>query len=207
MIRPTLKRSIICFAALAIPATAQDFSEGSEAREWGLYAEQKALFTATVTDPLCVLAGDCADNCGAGNRQVVLVREADDVMIFPLKNAQSAFNGAVADLAPFCGQTVDVDGLLIEDPEIGAMSVYMVQRIRPEGGDWQRANTWTDDWAWFDDECYIEAPRGEVGGNQNRLMPLNFFSGETAPRKPLPLKTSSALILSALAGAALAELW
>ena len=67
--------------------------------------------------------------------------------------------------------------------------------------------TWTDDWAWFDDECYIEAPRGEAGGNQNRLMPLNFFSGETAPRKPLPLKTSSALILSALAGAALAELW
>ncbi len=147
MIRSTLKRSIICFAVLAIPATAQDFSEGSEAREWGLYAEQKALFTATVTDPLCVLAGDCADNCGAGNRQVVLVREADDVMIFPLKNAQSAFNGAVADLAPFCGQTVDVDGLLIDDPEIGAMSVYMVQRIRPEGGDWQRANTWTDDWA------------------------------------------------------------
>ena len=67
--------------------------------------------------------------------------------------------------------------------------------------------TWTDDWAWFDDECYIEAPRGEAGGNQNRLMPLNFFSGETAPRKPLPLKTSSALILSALAGAALADLW
>lgn len=147
MIHPPLKRSIICFAALAMPATAQDFSEGSEAREWGLYAEQKALFTATVTDPLCVLTGDCADNCGAGNRQVVLVREADDVMIFPLKNAQSAFNGAVADLAPFCGQTVDVDGLLIDDPEIGAMSVYMVQRIRPEGGEWQRANTWTDDWA------------------------------------------------------------
>ena len=67
--------------------------------------------------------------------------------------------------------------------------------------------TWTDDWAWFDDECYIEAPRGEAGGNQNRLMPLNFFSGETAPRKPLPFKTSSALILSALAGAALADLW
>ncbi|SDZ01599.1 hypothetical protein SAMN05444004_10546 [Jannaschia faecimaris] len=134
-------------ALAAAPALAQDFSEGSEAREWGLYAEQKARFTAVVSDPLCELAGDCTDDCGGGRRQVVLIRTADNAMVFPLKNAQSAFNGAVADVAPFCGQTVEVDGLLIEDPEIGATNVYLVQRIRPEGGAWQAANIWTDDWA------------------------------------------------------------
>lgn len=146
-----IRLAAVAAAALAcvssVPAMAQDFSEGSEAREWGLYAEQKALFTAVVSDPLCELAGDCADDCGGGARQLVLVRQADDAMVFPLKNAQSAFNGAVADLAPFCGQTVDVDGLLIDDPEIGATNVYLVQRIRPEGGEWQKANIWTDDWA------------------------------------------------------------
>lgn len=128
-------------------AVAQDFAEGSEARNWGLFAEQKARFTAVVSDPLCVFTGDCAPDCGGGSRQVVLIRQADDAMVFPLKNAQSAFNGAVADIAPFCGQTVEVDGLLIEDPEIGATNVYLVQRIRPEGGDWQPANIWTHDWA------------------------------------------------------------
>lgn len=140
-------RLAVALSLLAVPAMAQDFSEGSEAREWGLYAEQKARFTAIVSDPLCELAGDCAADCGGGARQVVLVREADDAMVFPLKNAQSAFNGAVADLQPFCAQSVEVDGLLIDDPEIGATNVYLVQRIRPEGGEWQPANTWTDDWA------------------------------------------------------------
>ncbi len=140
-------RSALLAALVAAPAAAQQFSETSEARSWGLFAEQPARFTAVVSDPLCELTGDCAADCGAGARQLVLIREADDAMVFPLKNAQSAFNGAVADLAPFCGQTVEVDGLLLDDPEIGATNVYLVQRIRPEGGEWQAANTWTDDWA------------------------------------------------------------
>lgn len=140
-------RILIALLLTTTAAMAQDFSEGSEAREWGLYAEAPARFAATVADPLCELTGDCTEACGEGTRQLVLIREADDAMIFPLKNAQSAFNGAVADLAPFCGQAVEVDGLLIDDPEIGATNVYLVQRIRPEGGEWQAANTWTDDWA------------------------------------------------------------
>lgn len=142
-----IRLASILALALATPVAAQDFSEGSEARSWNLFGEQKALFTAKVSDPLCELTGDCADDCGGGDRQLVLVREADDVMVFPLKNGQPAFNGAAADLALFCNQTVDVDGLMIVDEEIGAQNVYLVQRIRPEGGDWQRANVWTKDWA------------------------------------------------------------
>ena len=141
-------RALSILALAASPALAQDFSQGSEAREWGLFGEQKARFAATVTDPLCALAGECAEECGGGDRQLALVREADDVMVLVLKNAQSAFNGAVADLLPFCGQAVEVDGLLIDDPEIGARNVYLVQRIRARGAaEWTRANRWTEAWA------------------------------------------------------------
>ena len=141
-------RSVVAAALLAAPAAAQqDFSEGSEARSWNLFAEAPARFAATVSDPLCELAGDCADDCGGGTRQLVLVREADGVMVFPLKNGQPAFTGAVAELVPFCRQAVEVDGLMLDDPEIGAQNVYLVQRIRPEGGEWIRANRWTRQWA------------------------------------------------------------
>ncbi|MGB3406746.1 MAG: hypothetical protein WBA67_04570 [Jannaschia sp.] len=142
MIRPTL-----AMALLAAPAFAQDFSEGSEAKTWNLYAEVPARFTATVSDPLCELAGQCTPDCGGGRQQLVLVREADGVMVFPLKNNQPAFTGAAAELAPFCGQSVEVDGLMIDDAEIGAVNIYLVQRIQPDGGDWITANQWTKDWA------------------------------------------------------------
>ena len=139
-------RAALIAALAAAPAAAQDFSEGSEAAEWGLYGEQKARFTATVADPLCELAGDCADDCGGGARQLVLVREADDAMILVMKNVQTQFNGGVEDVLPFCGQTVEVDGLMLEDAELGSTNLFQVQRIRAEGGEWQKANTWTDAW-------------------------------------------------------------
>ena len=36
--------------------------------------------------------------------------------------------------------------------------------------------TWADDWAWFDEECFMEAPRAmEKAGPHSHLMPLNIF--------------------------------
>lgn len=141
-------RLALTLSLAALPALAQDFSAESEAKSWGLYAEVPARFTATVSDPLCELTGDCADQCGAGDRQLVLMREADDAMIFPLKNNQPAFTGAAAELAPFCGQQVEVDGLMIDDAEIGATNVYLIQKIRAVGdAEWTKADRWTKDWA------------------------------------------------------------
>lgn len=71
---------------LAAPAAAQDFSAGSEAQSWNLYAESPARFQAVVVDPLCTLAGDCPADCGGGARQLALLRSADKVMVLPLKN-------------------------------------------------------------------------------------------------------------------------
>ncbi len=152
-------RLLLAAVLVAAPVAAQDFSADSEAKSWNLYAEVPARFTAIVSDPLCELAGDCADQCEAGARQLVLIREADDAMIFPLKNDQPAFTGAAAELAPFCGQQVEVDGLMIDDAEIGAVNVYLVQKIRAVGDEeWTVANRWTKDWEQANPEAAGEGP-------------------------------------------------
>jgi len=142
-----MKQLIAVLALVASPLAAQDFSEGSEARSWNLYAEVPAKFDAEVVDVLCTLTGDCPDNCGAGKRQLGLIRATDGVLVLPMKNSQPAFTGAAVELAPFCGQVVTVDGLLLEDPELGANNVYLLQTIKAAGADKIKANKWTKNWA------------------------------------------------------------
>lgn len=143
-----MKRLIAAVCLMASPVMAQDFSEGSEARSWNLYGEQPARFEAQVVDILCLLSGDCAENCGDGRRQLGLLRTTDEALIFPNKNSQPAFSGASQELLPFCGQKVEVDGLMIVDPDLGAQNIYLVQLIRRVGdAEWTKANRWTKDWA------------------------------------------------------------
>jgi hypothetical protein len=132
-------------------ATAQEagpFSDGSQAESWGLLGEEPARFTATVVDILCELTGDCPANCGEGTRHLGLLREADGQLVLAAKNAQAAFNGAVSDLLPHCGQRIEVDGLLVGDKEITPLGakIFQVQLIRGPGGDWQKATLWTKQW-------------------------------------------------------------
>lgn len=145
-----MKRILAALALplLAVPAMAQDFSEGSNARAWNLYAEVPAKFEAEVVDILCTVAGDCDTKCADG-RQMGLLRSADGVLVYPNKNSQPAFTGAAVELAPFCGKVVEVDGLLIEDEDIpGATNIYLVQTIKEAGAqDPIKANQWTKVWA------------------------------------------------------------
>ena len=71
-----------------------------------------------MTDAVCALTGDCPADCGAGLRQMVLIREADGVMVLAMKNTQPIFTGATVDMALWCGQTVTVDGLMVGEDEI-----------------------------------------------------------------------------------------
>ena len=139
-------------ALIAGPALAQDFSKGSEAKEWGLQGEQKARFTATVSDLVCSVTGDCPEDCGAGARQMVLIRDTDGMVVLALKNGQSVFSGATFDLAAFCQQSVEVDGVTIGDPEVtpsaNGATLYMVQRIRVQGDEeWTDAKGFTKAWS------------------------------------------------------------
>lgn len=170
-----MKRLATALALIASPLAAQDFSEGSEAKTWNLYAEQPARFEAKVVDILCELTGDCAENCGDGRRQLGLLRSADNALVFPNKNSQPAFTGAVVELLPFCGKQVEVDGLLIEDPDVGAANIYLVQKIREVGTEeWTKANRWTKEWAeahpeaegkgpWFRRDPRVKAEIAEHG--------------------------------------------
>lgn len=145
-----MKKMILSLATMALPlgAAAEDFSANSEAKSWNLFAEQPARFEAKVVDILCELSGDCPDNCGEGKRQLGLLRAADGVLVYPNKNSQAAFTGAALELAPYCHADVEVDGLMIEDPDLGAKNVYLIQKIRNVGdADWVKANTWTKKWA------------------------------------------------------------
>ena len=144
-------RSLIAALALAVPSLAaaqdHDFSATSEARSWNLAFEVPARFEATVVDLLCEVAGDCANQCADG-RQLGLLRSLDGELVYPNKNGQPNFAGASLELRPYCGQMVEVDGLMIEDEYVGAHNVYLVQRILPEGAsEWVRANSFSTVWA------------------------------------------------------------
>jgi len=138
--------ALLCATAFT-PALAQDFSANSTAKSWDLYAEKPARFEARVVDVLCELTGDCPADCGAGFRQMGLLRTADYVLVMTLKNSQAAFSGAAVDLAPYCNQTVEVDGLMIEDPDLNARNIYQVQKVRVGPGGWVKANRFTKVWA------------------------------------------------------------
>ncbi len=140
-------RATFALLLLATPLAAQDFSEKSEARSWNLYAEQKAYFDAKVVDVMCEIAGDCPANCGDGDRQLGLLRAADETLVMVLKNSQPAFTGAAVDLLPYCNQDVTVDGLMINDEDFPINNIYLVQRIKTADADWARANQFTKVWA------------------------------------------------------------
>ena len=170
-----MKRFATFLCLLATPTLAQDFSEGSEARSWNLYAETPAFFEAKVVDITCEVTGDCAANCGDGSRQLGLVRVADDVLVYPNKNAQTGFQGAGIDLLPYCENVVEVDGLLLEDEDVGFKNIYQIQKIRAKGdAEWVKANSWTKAWdvkypeaagkgPWFRRDPRVKAHIAETG--------------------------------------------
>lgn len=139
--------SLIAAVHPALAVAEGSFSEGSKAKEFGLQDEEKAVFSGKVVDVLCELTGDCADNCGNGDRNLGVVRDSDNKLIMVLKNGQFAFNGPVPDLLPYCNKAVDVDGLLIGDEEYYGAKFYMVQWIRESGeAEFRKANQWTPSW-------------------------------------------------------------
>jgi len=66
--------------------------------------------------------------------------------------------------------------------------------------------TWADDWAWFDEECFLEAPRADTEPASHRhLFPLNLFTIDANRQKSkLPLALTMAAA-SAAVGVALAD--
>jgi hypothetical protein len=147
--RPTVKLllAVMACTAACASASAEDFSAGSQAASWNLVGEEKARFSGKVVDILCELTGDCAEKCGAGTRQLGILRSKDKALVPVLKNGQPLFNGAIPDLLPYCGANVEVDGLLIGDETAKGAKFYQIQLIRREGEEgWQKTELWSKQW-------------------------------------------------------------
>ena len=129
-------------AAVALASVLAVSGPAWAANSWGLPGEVEARFDATVTDVLCVLKGDCPEDCGAGKRLLGLLRE-DGTLVLPLKNA-GPFTGATVDLIPFCNRKVTVDGLFTTNYGV---TTFAVQFVRPEGDKWRGANGFVRAWA------------------------------------------------------------
>ncbi len=165
-----MTRIIIAFLATLLlgagPALAAD--------EWGIEGEKKDRFEAKVVDILCELTGDCPEACGAGSRQLGLLKD-DGTLVLAIKN-NFPFTGATRDLQAFCGQRVLADGLSIENR--GAR-FFTVQFVKPlPDGKWRRANRWINEWAkqngvesdgkkaqkWFRNDPTVAAIQKREGG-------------------------------------------
>jgi hypothetical protein len=89
--------------------------------------EKITEISGRVVDLLCELTKSCAPDCGGGKRQMGLVL-ADGRLVAVIKGPAD-FGGALADIAPLCGKTVTLDGILFENPK---MALYQVQSVGGE---------------------------------------------------------------------------
>ncbi len=135
----------VCFAFTASP-------QAQAAEAWGIEGEKLVEFSARVVDIACTLKNDCPPDCGGGKRLLGLMTE--DGKLRAAVKASVDFGGAVRDLLPYCGKTIQVDGLLIENP---AITMVMVQRMRENASqerrktltfqaDWDARNGKSDEW-------------------------------------------------------------
>ncbi|WP_342359733.1 hypothetical protein [Terrarubrum flagellatum] len=121
--------------ALGAPARAGDLQ--------GLDNEQSLALKGTVVDLVCGLTGKCAPGCGGGKRQLGL--RADDGKLYATIKSVTDFAGSTADLLPWCGKSVELDGLLIENPR---MRVYLVQSIRAGASEpWKPTIAFQEQWS------------------------------------------------------------
>jgi hypothetical protein len=164
-----MKTISLLFVAAALLSTP---GPASAAEEWGIDGEKKVRFEARVVDILCELTGNCPADCGAGKRQLGLLKD-DGTLIFAVKNVD-IFAGAANDLIGYCGKRIVADGLLIGNPK---MKMFALQYSKPvPDGKWRRANQFGKDWSkanggkaagqWFKNDATIKriiAARGVYG--------------------------------------------
>ena len=139
--RQSLGRNMFCAMILAGVTLTPGALRAAES--WGLPGEETVRFEAKVVDLLCELTGDCPADCGAGTRQLGLLKD-DGTLVLPLKN-QVIFAGVAAELIGFCAQRVVADGLMVTNR---GHSIFALQFVKAAaGGKWQRANRFLPKWA------------------------------------------------------------
>jgi hypothetical protein len=144
MFRIATIAALACFTPLAASLAADSV---------GGKNEKPLELSGKVVDLLCEVTKRCTPDCGGGKRQLGIL-QTDGKLVPVVKNAD-LFGGAQADLAPLCGKTVTLDGLLFENAK---MPIYMVQGIKADATakeftpaeafikDWTAKNGAQDEW-------------------------------------------------------------
>lgn len=138
--RAFLNTPLFVAALLAALATT---GAAHAAGSWGLPNEEAARFEAKVVDLLCELTGDCPADCGAGKRQLGLLKD-DGKIVLPIKNS-APFAGTADELIDFCGKRVQADGLLSTNRGYTFFALKFVREF-PDG-EWRGANRFVPKWA------------------------------------------------------------
>lgn len=130
--------------------------------------ETVVSFEAKVVDLACELgAGPCPPDCGGGKRQLGLL--ARDGKLRPAVKAATIFAAPEFDLLPYCGKTIFVDGLLVENPKL---TLYYVQGIRSgDKGDFAATDAFEKRWVavngpseeWFRNDPKVKEIIGKDG--------------------------------------------
>ncbi len=135
-----MKLIICAMLALGLALTT---AAARAAESWGLPGEEEVRFEAKVVDILCELTGDCPADCGAGKRQLGLLKD-DGSLVLPLKN-QVVFAGVAAELIGYCARRVVADGLMVNNR---GNRVFALQFVKgAPNGKWHRANRFQPKWA------------------------------------------------------------
>jgi len=112
-----------------------------EVQRWGISGVEVAELNGEVVDVLCELSGNCAEQCGAGSRQLGMKTDEGIVLIAKDLNI---YTGGAEDLWPFCSQQLVING---QFTETGSMRVFQVQNVREPGGPWMRTTRFLETWA------------------------------------------------------------
>jgi len=119
--------------------------------KWSISGAEVAEFSGEVVDVLCELSGNCAEQCGAGNRQLGIKSDAGTVLISKNNNL---YTGASEELWPFCSQQLVVNG---QFTQTGDIRIFQVQNIREPGGEWMAASRFLEVWADKNDQSVSDA--------------------------------------------------
>jgi hypothetical protein len=105
--------------------------------------EKPTVLTGVIVDLLCEVAKRCVSNCGDGKRTLGI--RLPDGKLVAVPKGPADFGGPQADIAPLCGKTVTLDGLLFENP---AMPLFHVQGIKtdPAAKDFTPADAFLKEW-------------------------------------------------------------
>ena len=140
--RAPLAARTIATALLASALAAVATPRAHAADSWGIEGERAAIVKGKVVDLLCEISGRCAPDCGGGAHQLGLI-DADGKLL-PAAKSNTLFAGAVVDLLPFCGKTVEADALVIESPR---MRLLFVQKLKGPGDkEFKAAEAFGDKW-------------------------------------------------------------